>query len=429
MAADRELQKRVLALETLLDLSKSFNLFLEMEDLGSFLLLTLLGQLSFSRGALFVESPDSPGTMTPVATGGIDLDRLSPISLSWERGVGRSLLQAKEALVAIDGPGSDDADTRALCENGFRYASGLVARGRHVGLILFGKRIHEHALSEGDAQALASIAEMAAIAIENSLLYDSLRRSNEELVMKNVRLEEMARLKAEFIQNLGHELRTPMTTIFAHAECLQHPKLDEAVRIEFSQQLLAQAKKLHAMIERLLTLASLSAESMELDDGEVDLHALLLEEAEMFRVEANEKKQTLRVVPPPDQRLAEIDAPCTRQILRYLIENAIKFTPSGGDIAVSGLSSGDEVVVEVRDTGIGIAPHEHKKIFDPFYQVDGSTTREHGGIGIGLTLAKELAERQGGRVEVESALGCGSVFTIHLPANGARPHEAVQAAG
>ncbi|MFN0149287.1 MAG: ATP-binding protein [bacterium] len=419
MTGDRDLEKRVLALETLLDLSQSFILFAKLEELGNFLLLTLIGQFSFARAAIFLERWTHHGALPPVAARGIEKSRLSHCELAWTSGIGKAVRDSEGAFVdlatlAQAEPGDNVA--RELFALGFRTAVPVAAKGHAIGLILVGDRVSHEEFSPLDRQMLVSTIEIAAVAIENSLLYESLRRSNEELTSKNVRLEEMNRLQAEFLQNTSHELRTPLTVILSYAEFLKLPEVGHASRVEFSENILLNGERLLSLIERLLALASLSASRTGVAAALVDVNGLLAEEVELARPAAERAKLTLVVNGSPDVGAAVLDSGRTREIIRSLVDNAIKFTPEAGRVEVSSATGDREILVRVRDTGIGIAPEDHQIIFDRFRQLDGSTTRAYGGVGIGLSIAKELAELQGGRISVESALGQGSVFTLHLPA-------------
>jgi len=419
MTGGRDLEKRVLALETLLDLSQSFILFAKLEELGNFLLLTLIGQFSFARAAIFLERWTHHGALPPIAARGVELAKLAGCELAWTSGIGGAVRASQGAFVDLATLAESqpaDATARELLALGFRTAVPVAAKGHAIGLILVGDRVHHESLTPLDRQMLVSTVEIAAVAIENSLLYESLRRSNEELTSKNVRLEEMHRLQSEFLQNTSHELRTPLTVILSCAEFLKLPEADAESRAEFSESILLHGQRLLTLIERLLTLASLSASQAKLHAAPVCVNDLIAEEVELARPAAERARLALTLDASLDVGAIVIDAGRTREIVRYLVDNAIKFTPAGGRVDVSSAMGDREVLIHVRDTGIGIAPEDHRVIFDRFRQLDGSTTREYGGVGIGLSIAKELAELQGGRIAVESALGAGSTFTLHLPA-------------
>jgi signal transduction histidine kinase len=205
-------------------------------------------------------------------------------------------------------------------------------------------------------------------------------------------------------------------------------------------------KRILALINNLLEVSKIEAGELQLQAEEVRPTELLREAVEPFRVVAQSRsiEMLTRVAPgTPDIRA---DRRCLGQVLDNLLGNAIKFTPEGGHIQVAvevgHLSREDEserfgrsespgdsgehpltpgVRMRVRDSGIGIAKEKQARIFEPFFQVDSSSTREYGGTGLGLTLVKNLVEAQGGRVWVESELGRGSIFTVTFPAHPAHP--------
>jgi signal transduction histidine kinase len=415
MAAERELRMRVLSLETLLDLSQNLNLFVDVEGLANFFLLSLMGQFSLTRTALFLEKRVTTGRLVPVAARGIERERLEPLALSWGAGLGKTLRSASHRIEMREAALESAPEARTLVELGFRSAVPLAVKGRPFGLVLLGERVSQEPVSEIEDQTLASMARVAAIALENLLLYESIRRSNEELKEKNLRLEEMDRLKSEFLSNAGHELKTPLTCIMSYAEFLRDLPAADGRRREFSSNILTQGERLLELIEELLDLGTLSGSGLSVRPVEVDLPKLLAAEAARFRKAAEEKGLALEVTAVADVGATWLDQKQTSKIVRCLLDNAVKFTPPGGTVTVACRKSGDERLVQVRDTGIGIAPEHLALIFERFRQVDGSTTRPYNGLGIGLALAKELAELQGGRIAVRSEIGKGSEFTVHLP--------------
>lgn len=417
MADDRELRLRVLSLETLLDLSQNLNLFVDVEGLASFFLLSVMGQFSLARAALFLEKRVTTGRLVPVAARGVERERLEALSLSWAKGIGKVLRSETRTVEIREAAREDGLEAQSLWSLGFRSATPLAVKGRPFGLVLLGDRVSHDPVSGLDDQMLGSMTRIAAIALENLLLYESIRRTNEELKEKNVRLEEMDRLKSEFVSNAGHELKTPLTCILSYAEFLKvHPDAGEH-RAEFAGHILAQGEKLLELIEELLDLATLSGSGLGLKTAEENLVRILEEESDRFREAASAKGLSLEIRTPPGGCRVLLDARQTRKVLRCLLDNAVKFTPAGGSVTAVCECEGGEARVRVSDTGIGIAPDHLGLIFERFRQVDGSTTRPYNGLGIGLALAKELAEIQGGRISVTSVPDHGSEFVLHLPAS------------
>jgi len=419
LADERELRMRVLSLETLLDLSQNLNLFIDVEGLANFFLLTLMGQFSLARAALFIEKRVTTGRLVPVAARGIERDRLESVSLSWGAGLGKSLRSASRRVDMREVAAEESPDAAELLDLGFRSAVPLAVKGRAFGAVLLGERVHAEPPSSLEDQMLASMARIGAIALENLVLYESIRRSNEELKDKNTRLEEMDRLKSEFLSNAGHELKTPLTCILSYAEFLRDHPAAESHRTEFSTNILTQGEKLLGLIEEILDLGTLSASTLGLNPTAVEISGLIAREADRTRFIAAEKGLTFAFEVGQEPGTVSLDEKQTRKIVRCLLDNAVKFTPEGGAVTLWCGRTGDEVEVRVRDTGIGIAHENRALIFERFRQVDGSTTRAYSGLGIGLAIARGLAELQGGRISVESELGKGSEFTLRLPCRAA----------
>lgn len=229
--------------------------------------------------------------------------------------------------------------------------------------------------------------------------------------------ETANRMKDEFLAILSHELRTPLNAILGWVQILQ---MDEG-KAEWrktgleviERNTLAQAR----LVDDLLDLSAIASGKIVLEFGPVDLGNALNTAAEAILPAAREKSLEVltRVAPGADSVMA--DAERLQQVLWNLLTNATKFTPAGGRITVTARPAGDEVEISVADTGEGIAPEFMPHLFDRFRQADASTTRRHGGLGLGLALVKTLVEMQGGRVSAASeGLGKGAVFTIRLPA-------------
>lgn len=233
-----------------------------------------------------------------------------------------------------------------------------------------------------------------------------------------------AAAKAEFITNVSHELRTPLTSILAFSELLASNVVgDEDQRAQFLGIIEDQALRLKGIVDNVLDLTA----GGRWDLRPVDLGAGLreaigaIEVTERGRIELMLPSGQPSVLGVPDRLV---------QLWRHLLDNAIKFSPAGTPIEVRAAESGRHVSVEIRDHGVGIEPADLGRIFEPFRQVGRDImTDKAPGVGLGLTLARNIVERSGGRIEVESALGAGSTFRVLLPQAIVAPEEAVAAAG
>jgi len=225
------------------------------------------------------------------------------------------------------------------------------------------------------------------------------------------RLEGMRR---DFVANVSHELKTPLTAIRGFAETLRASEVPEAQRHAFLEVILRHAERLARLIDDILELSRVEGRQQPFVAAEVDVARvatlLLRDLAPQF-----EARQLRAVVVPEARGVAFADRRAVEQILGNLLENAAKYTEPGGRIEVRVGEAGDEVRIEVADTGIGIPAEDLPRIFERFYRVDKARSRDLGGTGLGLAIVKHLAQAQGGEVSVRSRPGEGSTFTVVLP--------------
>lgn len=234
--------------------------------------------------------------------------------------------------------------------------------------------------------------------------------------------ERMSRLKDEFLATLSHELRTPLTAILGWSNVLQS-KGDDAAQVRRGLQAIERNARAQArLIEDLLDMNRIVSGKLRLDAAPTELAPVIAAAVEAVRPSALAKSMHV------EQNLARGvpavlgDAARLQQVVWNLLANAIKFTPAGGTVSVALRAEGHEVAVAVRDSGAGIEPSFLPHVFDRFRQADASTTRRHGGLGLGLSIVKQLVELHGGKVQAESAgAGQGATFTVRLPA-AEQPH-------
>ncbi len=230
-------------------------------------------------------------------------------------------------------------------------------------------------------------------------------------------LRRLENLRREFVSNVSHELKTPLATISAYTETLLDGALeDPAVNRGFVTRIEEQAERLNTLILDLLELARVETDEHAFEIEPVDIGNVVQASVNEHLNIAQSKNLHLTAVPPPGAIWGLADAGGLRSIADNLLDNAINYTPPGGDVTVRWWRDADWVCVEVRDTGVGIAKEFQARIFERFFRVDRARSREVGGTGLGLSIVKHLCQVFGGEISVNSRLGHGTTFTVRLRA-------------
>ncbi|MBN2847456.1 MAG: PAS domain S-box protein [Coriobacteriia bacterium] len=226
--------------------------------------------------------------------------------------------------------------------------------------------------------------------------------------------EHTERMKGEFIQTVSHELRTPLTSIMGFSELLDRLSPGQVAEQApvIVERLRENAARMHVLVEELLEVNDIAVDGITLAPRAVDLGAVVLRAAEsVFRGPGH----PLTVDIPPDLPLVVCDAERMARVVTNLVSNAVKYSPDGGGVAVSVRTDGDDAVISVADHGIGISPELMDRLFTIFGQADMSSTREFGGLGLGLYIASRIVQAHGGRIDVTSTPGESSTFTVKVP--------------
>ncbi len=240
-----------------------------------------------------------------------------------------------------------------------------------------------------------------------------LRQKHIELAQAYAALEEQQRLRSEFLTTVAHELRTPLTTATGYLHLIRPGALRPEQQAEVLDAVARNVDTVVHLVNSILFLQELeliTPEFRTVDPGDVVLQAV-----QEVRERAAETGIRLRVQVEPGLPTIEGGLMELRRAVAILLDNAIKFSPDGGEVRVEMFSDGDHVGMRVSDPGVGIPPEELENIFDPFTQVEQPEGRLFGGIGLGLPIARHVVELHGGRIEVQSQVGQGSTFTIFLP--------------
>jgi two-component system, OmpR family, phosphate regulon sensor histidine kinase PhoR len=223
-------------------------------------------------------------------------------------------------------------------------------------------------------------------------------------------------LRKEFVANVSHELRTPLTMIKGFVETLRDGAIDDRDRaLDYLATVERHSDQLANLVNDLLDLSRLDSGADISPTGSMHVDAILRRVEEMMTPSAAKKGQRLTFDISPDLPTILGNADYLQRAVANLVDNAIKYTRDGGQISVNASQGNGQIAIEIRDTGIGIPPDDLSRIFERFYRVDRSRSREMGGTGLGLSIVKHIVQNHGGSVDVASKLGAGSTFTIRVP--------------
>ncbi|WP_418790542.1 two-component system histidine kinase PnpS [Phosphitispora sp. TUW77] len=231
-------------------------------------------------------------------------------------------------------------------------------------------------------------------------------------------LRELEKMKTEFVANVSHELRTPLTSIKGFVETLLDGALQNPVIARrFLEIINDEADRLNRLIGDLLNLSRIEGKQGEIHKTSVDLQRLIYNVVSVLSPQIHEKRIALNADIKKPLPIIKADSDMIGQLMMNLVDNAIKYTPSGGTIDIIAEWENNGVKVAVKDTGIGISRDSIPRLFERFYRVDKARAREMGGTGLGLAIVKHILEVHGGSIDVESTVGIGSTFTFFLPSS------------
>ncbi len=249
------------------------------------------------------------------------------------------------------------------------------------------------------------------------------KRIERDLLQAKEIAETASKSKSEFLANMSHELRTPLNAIIGFSEFMLKADSEGLSKnhIEYLERIYSAGQHLLSLINDILDLSRIEAGKMELFSESIDLPGTLGYCMTMFREKAGNHRIKMSLAAEEAPEIIRADLRKFKQIVINLLSNALKFTPDGGEVQVSASLNGGEVLISVRDSGIGFKPEDMERIFTPFERAGEDANKNIEGTGLGLSMVKRLVELHGGRVWAESAPGEGSVFHFTLPAEQENP--------
>ena len=274
-----------------------------------------------------------------------------------------------------------------------------------------------HRLDEPARQLLEGMVGALCNALHNALIYKTVEQQALKLEEFNKELLTVDQLRCEFVANMSHELRTPLNSIIGFSGLLMKNR-DGTVGemgLAYAEKINRNGKRLLELINDILDLSKIDAGRMEVLTGPITADEIVRDLNDVLLAQAEAKGLALRFEVGEAIPVLHTDGEKLHRILVNLVGNAIKFTQQGEVCIRLESISGRRIKIEVQDTGIGISVDKMETVFQPFRQVDAGISREYGGTGLGLTIARSLTELLGGEISVQSVLGEGSVFTVLLP--------------
>jgi signal transduction histidine kinase len=298
----------------------------------------------------------------------------------------------------------------------------LVYERQARGVACFGSKGAGLEYGPADYRLLDTLVEQLALSLENGRLFQESVAARNEAEATNRKLIEMDRMKKDFVANICHELRTPVSTMIGFAEVLREPTFHGDAH-DMLDRLVTNGQELSKLMDNLMNYSRMEANGSALQFEIVKLKEVLADLEMMSQRLIRARPIEFGVHFESTIDTIQSDAQKLQQILLQLVTNAIKFTEKGRiDLSLRGRrqNNGEYLEFAVADTGIGIKREDQELIFDDFRQLDGSSTRRYGGTGLGLGLCRRLANALGGEIHVSSEVGVGSVFSLLLPLAGYR---------
>lgn len=342
-----------------------------------------------------------------------DVSQLPPMPITTEGPNSRAVRTGQIIITDDYSKIKHGVKTVAIGNNeGVLPLSSLVApmsvMGRIVGTIEV-QSYERSAYKDEHVTAMRMAANLAAVAIENVRLFEHER-------LARAAAEETNRIKDEFLATLSHELRTPLTAVLGWTKLLRERELDEKTSLHALDIIERNAKAQKQLIEEILDVSRIITGKTRLEVNPIPLEPVIEAAIESVRPAADAREIDLDFTRASESALISGDPERLQQVVWNLLSNAVKFTPHGGRINVTLSQADSHAQIEIRDSGEGINPEFLPYVFDRFRQADGSTTRPHGGLGLGLAIVRHLVELHGGTVKAESGgQNQGSAFTVSLP--------------
>ena len=394
MPKTTDLEARLARFQRVLELSRILNSTLDLETLLT-LIIEAAREITRTEASSILLTDAKTGELYFEAATGTKSEEVKRVVVPPNSLAGWVAREGKPQIiddVSSDPRHSPLSDQQSGFKTRALIALPLQVKGRTIGVLEAVNRVDDSPFDDEDVDVLSALAAHAAVAIENARLFQ----------------------QSDLISEMVHELRTPLTSIVAYSELLMRDDLKREQQRAFVETILQESTRLTAMINGFLDLARLQSGRARLAHVSVDMAGLLRDCVSVMKPQADKKDIQVALDTPSDLPPVEGDAGRLKQVLMNLLSNAIKYTAPGGRVNARAGLRDDSVHIAIEDTGRGIPEQDLPHIFDKFYRVadsEGWAT----GTGLGLSITKEIVEAHGGRIDVASQVGVGTIFTVVMP--------------
>lgn len=408
-----ESQRRLRDMSALVDMAKQVTGNLKLQSVLQTTVQILKGLLNARASTITMLSEDGKELVVKAAAGVEDPKYVRQARMKLGEGVSGEVVRRCELIYIQDAHSEPDflffdEIVRSL------LVVPLIIRDQAIGTLTVDSD-KANAFSDSDMQLMTIAAAQVSVAITNARLFEEVEERAGELAVAYEELKESDRLKDELVQNVSHELRTPLTFVKGYVDLLMDGEMGllTAEQQGALQIISDKTNEITRLIDDIITLQRIDAGNLQLQV--VAMAELLQTAVAAHRLVADKKGITIEVAVPAEKGWVSIDKGRINQVLDNLIGNAMKFSPDGGTITVSMFEEDNSVCIVISDQGIGVPVDKHQRIFERFYQIDGSARRRFGGTGIGLAIVKRIIDAHHGKIWVESEVGRGSSFFFTLP--------------
>jgi signal transduction histidine kinase len=406
----KHLEGREKLLLRLVDLSVQLNSTLDLDELLQLITATAAEALDCEAASILLYDEKNPRLFFAAATGS-DPAKLAEIPVPIDGSLAGTIFRTSQPLILNNV--EQDPRHYSLVSDHIKFKTKsllgvpMPIKDQTMG-VLEAVNKREGSFKESDATVLSVIAAHAAIAINNARLFRARQQALEKVRVMN-------EIKNNFLAIASHELRTPLGLILGYASFLQESAKGDSQ--DHAGHVLAAASQMHAILDEMSNLTLLQSDEMVLKKVKIPIQDVLNLALDEIKYSAARRDLSLVLAFREESIPVSVDPEKTTLAVVNLLNNAVRFSPEKSEITLGAVEQGKQVMIWVQDRGIGIPVDKLQKVFEEFYQIEPPNTRQYGGLGIGLTIAKGIVEAQGGTIWAESeGKGRGSTFKVLLPA-------------